>query len=1052
MLYRYQSVSLTSLRDTLSGLLAATPGNNVFSERWLVVQNKDMGRWLTYHEASALRISANNRYILPSELLWMLYRLKKPELPRHLPSDSVPLLWSIFETAGRRDFLSAEDIPDINRTDPLQLYRFSASLADVFDVYQMYRPEMINAWQRGERQYGTAAEHWQAAVWHSVKKQAGAGLPDRAAAVSELLEWLQNGEFPVQQLPENIYVFGLSALTRPESDLLAVLSGVIDVHLFNHLPEAFNPDSEFFAFLGPLIEPALERDSVFAQSVQKFPGSVKDYSLPGPEHKPSILSSIKNSIHGQGSGAPEKTASGDMSFSIHSCHSIKREAEVLKDTLLAALDANPELKADDVLILVPDIKSYGTVLSGVFKGSEEEPGLPVAAGYAGNEPVYTVFRQILTLLPGSFNTSDIISLTEHPVIAYKLGFGSAELSKIRKWVAGLNIRSEKSSRSFSWSNGLTNLMLGYAMEPEGTLLCKEQVPYGKMEESEEADTASVFSLFVRKLLDYAGQIKNDRTVVQWLDFCMQLAAECILPAGSYDNYRAARLLSELEDLKEQTEAGPGNPEIDFFIFREWISRQLSGESAGSGGFGHGMVLSSYIPNRGIPFKFIALLGFNEDTFPRRPIRPDFDLVHRHPAPGDRIMHKDDGYLFYQILMAAEEYLHISYIGQSVDDNSNSLPSILLQQLTSMLSAQGYSKILPLTEHKLYGFSPAYFEHSGKLNSSQSYSSKNAGILNHLLRHNGTSVPLFTGFSVSDAEAGIQEPIIIELQDLLDFYQRPSEFLANRLLGARLIRDEETAEDRESFALRGLDNYKAKVSLIDHAAEISDLTPLRRYLQAEGRLPAALPGTWEFEALAEEISPLMEVAAGLHASDKQIFEKRIDTGRFQISGAVPDIYGTEQILVRVNEIKGRHLIEFWIRHLFLQAAGADFERSLLYHHGKGKKPVALFKLGSVEAAASELNKLTEYFLAGMESPAESPWLPETACAFAQELRRKQGDREAALKSAEKAWKSDDYTRGEESNYYNHLLWNGLEPYLNEELLAAAEEIWAPVLGALKKEEV
>ncbi len=58
------------------------------------------------------------------------------------------------------------------------------------------------------------------------------------------------------------------------------------------------------------------------------------------------------------SGQKRRLDPQDRSVAIQVCHSAQREVEVLQDHLLALMEADPELKARDIIVMVADIDAY----------------------------------------------------------------------------------------------------------------------------------------------------------------------------------------------------------------------------------------------------------------------------------------------------------------------------------------------------------------------------------------------------------------------------------------------------------------------------------------------------------------------------------------------------------------------------------------------------------------------------------------------------------------------------------------------------------------------
>ncbi|WP_150322595.1 exodeoxyribonuclease V subunit gamma, partial [Enterobacter hormaechei] len=60
-----------------------------------------------------------------------------------------------------------------------------------------------------------------------------------------------------------------------------------------------------------------------------------------------------------------------------------------------------------------------------------------------------------------------------------------------------------------------------------------------------------------------------------------------------------------------------------------------------------------------------------------------------PKRGDRSRRDDDRYLFLEALISAQSKLYISYIGRSIQDNSERFPSVLVQELVDYIGQSHY---------------------------------------------------------------------------------------------------------------------------------------------------------------------------------------------------------------------------------------------------------------------------------------------------------------------------------------------------------------------------
>lgn len=97
-----------------------------------------------------------------------------------------------------------------------------------------------------------------------------------------------------------------------------------------------------------------------------------------------------------------------------------------------------------------------------------------------------------------------------------------------------------------------------------------------------------------------------------------------------------------------------------------------------------------MPMRSIPFKVVCLLGMNDGVYPRQLAPLGFDLMSQKPKRGDRSRRDDDRYLFLEALISAQQKLYISYIGRSIQDNSERFPSVLVQETDRLHRAKSLS--------------------------------------------------------------------------------------------------------------------------------------------------------------------------------------------------------------------------------------------------------------------------------------------------------------------------------------------------------------------------
>ena len=295
--------------------------------------------------------------------------------------------------------------------EPLGGRRFAAArkAARLFDRYAVLRPEMIQAWSRGEDTDGEEASlddefRWQAELWRRLRAEIGE--PSPAERLETACARLRD-EPAIVDLPQRISLFGLTRLPAGEMRVLEALASGRDVHLF-----ALHPSP---ALWDRVEEAAPERDDEgrglerrpAAQPAPALVGKGRarapadppfgrarspTSTIPSELERESLLGRVQADIRAdrEASGAPPGNEPdsrvalepGDDSIQIHSCHGRARQVEVLREAILHALEDDPSIEPRDVIVMCPDIESFAPLIQATFGAVEPLP----AEEMAGRRP------------------------------------------------------------------------------------------------------------------------------------------------------------------------------------------------------------------------------------------------------------------------------------------------------------------------------------------------------------------------------------------------------------------------------------------------------------------------------------------------------------------------------------------------------------------------------------------------------------------------------------------------------------------------------------------
>ena len=269
--------------------------------------------------------------------------------------------------------------------------------------------------------------------------------PDARAAVSAAL-------------PGRIALFSTGDVSTTLVNILMQLYGDVEVRLFHlepsrdfleHIDGQRSPGAAFLASTKKYFE--LQQDKLIDlldkgddKADEEGPGCVP--SLVG-RPRVSLLESLKYSIdqfeqadfsHGK------FDPSADGSVSLHRCHGVWREAEVLRDQLLKAFADDPELKQGDVLILSPDPEAFAPALEAVLGQRAIRPpgkdgeirgfGFSTAGMYGiRRSPVGAMVDGLLQLPRGRLTALDVLNFLSLEAVRSHHGWDESQMEEVEKW-------------------------------------------------------------------------------------------------------------------------------------------------------------------------------------------------------------------------------------------------------------------------------------------------------------------------------------------------------------------------------------------------------------------------------------------------------------------------------------------------------------------------------------------------------------------------------------------------------------------------------------------
>ncbi len=1028
----YMSNSLDRLAVML-GEAVREPLSSPFAIETIMVHNRGMQRWVSMRLASLLGVWANCRYPFPNELVHELFRAAFPDIPEKDPYRKEIMTWRVMELVpGCTGLPGFEPIRDYlgDGSSPMRRFQLSREIADSFDQYLTYRHEMVLSWEGGYD------DHWQAELWRRVRER----IPNRhkAALHREFIARLRGGGGEIKGLPERIAVFGISNLPPFHLELLRALSERIPVRLF-----LMNPSREFWGDVrSPRAITKMKRRAEDAQLTfedlhyetgnsllaslgmrgKDFIDMVigaepderyddRDFIDPLRE-KITLLNSIQHDIFAlvdrgtvKGEDGGRIDLESDESIQVASCHGPMREIESLHDYLLGRFEALPGLEPHEILVMTPDIETYLPYIKAVFGNPEHEArAIPFALAdqtvrWSGR--TVDAFLAILGCNDTRFAVEEVLGLLDCDDIARRFGITGDGPVRVREWVIATGVRwgideRDRMSRDLpayrenTWRAGEDRMLLGYAMRGGGRLF-SDILPFDRIEGA-SADLLGRFLSFTDTLFAFAEELKKARPLAKWAEFLGQILDRMFEPDDESEALLQV-LRGHVADLADVAALSGFAGDVDVSVVRQWLSDAIDGQRESGRFLSGGVTFCTMLPMRSIPFRVVCLVGMNDGTFPRTDTPVGFNLMRDDPRRGDRSSRNDDRYIFLEALISARECLYISYVGQSMMDNKDIPPSVLVSELLDY-AERGYTiggeavRKRIVIRHRLQSFSAAYFRNDGPL---YSYSEGNLEACRAAAGYRSAQPP-FVGEPLPGPE---ENALTLGLEELIAFFENPCRALLRRRLGIYYKKGEEAADDHEPFALGGLERYQIEQDLCRLFLAGEDRDSAYRLYRAAGALPHGGAGRYGFDksaaAVAEFVGTLSSYMTGGRRGPLDIDYRGEG---FRITGRIGPLWSDTLLFYRHANVKAKDRLRAWITHCVAAAAteGAPVRTVLA-----GKDFV--WETDFVEGPEKVVADLVELYRQGMSIPLR--FFPETSLAYAEAVAGGKDDNRA-LGAARARW--------------------------------------------------
>lgn len=1008
--------------------LLRDPPSDPFAAEVIAVPSKGVERWvmqqLSLHLGTTRGwdgVAANIVFPSPSQLVVDVLSSLAGWAPSSDPWTGSRLIWAVLAVMDESaaESWSAMLAHHLGRDDPdashRQGRRFSTALklAQMFTSYGEARPSMIVDWVASEDTdgFGVALRQdmaWQAAFWRRLRERIGTPSPaerlsDAAATLREQPELVE--------LPARLSVFGPTRLSRSQLAVFDALAAGRELHLWLTHPsptmwqtlQGLRPairraeDRTALQVNNPLLN-NLSRDVRELQ--QLLSADAEDLHHPPESLGDTVLRRMQDDIRLDRD--PAKSAAPlplDGSIAIHACHGHVRQVEVLREALLHLFNGDPTLQARDVIVLCPDVDAFAPLIAAAFGPTNApHPGHRLRVrladrGPARTNPLLQTLQTLLALADGRVTASEVLDLIAVDPVARRFGFSESDVETLRRWVADGGARwgiGEDQRELFglagirqnTFGTARDRLLLGVSADESDLAWLGTALPLDDVESS-DVDLAGRYAEFLDRLDAVLAGLRGPHTTQVWSALLAE-ALDLLTEVGESDVWQRNQAGRFLGEVSEST----GDTELTLPDMRAVLAAEFRARPTRSNFRTGEITVATLVPMRFVPHRVVAVIGLDDEAFPRVAHLEGDDVLALNPCLGERDPRSEDRQLLLDAVMSATDHLLFCYTGADPVSGARRPPPAPLADVIDAVTATVVPGATVVSRQPLQPFDAANFAVPQPFSFDRQ--AQRAAVAARL----GTRpVQSF----VAEPLAPVSEDEVT-VDDLVDFFTDPTMGFLRQRLGVSFPRDPDEVADALPLTVTGLPGWQIGERLLREVLAGATMDTARQAELRRGTLPPGRLGIAVLDEISTVVTALdRAVAAAAGDAERRSVHVGLDLGVYRLTGTIGDVYGTTLINTSYSTLAPKHRIAGWVRLLALRAHGLDCDAMVIGRHLQGGKEVAL---KAPADPAGVLAGLLDIRAAGLREPL--PLGPTTSYAYA--ARRKSMSAEDAHGVAAKAWTS------------------------------------------------
>jgi len=1013
MLIVHRALRADQLITPLSDVLLTPPGDALAPEV-IAVPSRGVERWVVQQLALSLGatgahdgIAANIGFPRPAELVGEVMSRCADLTPEEDPWMGPRLVWALLEVidsstsepwAAVLDHHLGLD-GDTPERRAGRRYATAALLVRLFASYDDNRPRMLTDWAQSRDTDGAGNDlvpdlSWQPALWRRLR--ARLDVPSPAERLEQACARLRDDP-SVAALPKRLSLFGPTRLSHSHLAVLDALAAQREVHLWLTHPSpamwevlAQTPaavrrraDSSALQVANPLLA-NLSRD--IRELQQRLPASFTDVHHSDQPAAGTVLGRVQDDVaHDRPPGTLGRLPS-DGTMRIHACHGPTRQVEVLREELLHLLAADDTLQPRDIIVLCPEVETFAPLITAAFAPLEaSHPGHRIRVrladrGAAQVNPLLEAIATVVTLADGRVTASEVLDLAAAAPVARRFGFTSADRELLRRWTVEGGARwglSDRQRQRFGLPNVTANtfarardrLLLGVTADGSEQAWLGAALPVAGVD-SGEVDLAGRFAEYLDRLDAALAQLAGPQSPQGWQQALHQ-ALDDLTACGEADAWQrphAARRITEIL-------TGAGEREITLADLRDVLAVVLAPTPTRANFRTGDLTVATLVPMRFVPHRVVAVIGLDDNCFPRVGHLTGDDILGVDPCVGERDPRSEDRQLLLDAMMSAIDRVVICYTGADPVTGKTCPPVAPLADIIDTVTATVQAGATVVHHQPLQPHDAANFQAPQPF----SYDRRNYAAAEEMTNGTRPRPPFLPG---PLPPAAVTE---VSLDDLIAFVVHPVRAFLRQRLEVSVWEADDDLSDALPLSLDGLQKWRIGERLLRQMLADPDGDAVTRFAAAEQRRGTLPPGPSASTVLAEigtRAGAVARVAARKVGGEApRTRQLSLDLGSVRLTGTISGIYADVLLSASYSDLKPKDRLASWVRLLALGAAECPVSEALTLGCTGGTSPAVHRSVLSVPPNPAELLvQLVQLRAAGLRYPL--PMATDTSCAYAE----------------------------------------------------------------------